>query len=275
MKIDYDKHVGKQLHPKLKEVMTEVFCKMPQLTFRATDFHPHEGVITDVDAFEKIHKVGSIEVSREAYRGDEIKDVIKVTSHLIKKQRGASNVVSTTNVKRAVTKCLEVFKPKQADEIVDKLVKDVEGDVSNMIWRYDRHTPSLNPVEASILLLAYAKGEPITIPKESADKLLAGEEELNNARIAREVGKHFKNKFGAIVRLEYDGSLSFLDLAGEELKNLASTYDLPVNYQEKLAILKIMESEQPIEHMGVRFENSYNNMKTSLFFLVGGDTIPQ
>jgi hypothetical protein len=34
---------------------------MPQLTFRATDAHPHEGVIIEVDAFEKIHKVGSIE----------------------------------------------------------------------------------------------------------------------------------------------------------------------------------------------------------------------
>jgi hypothetical protein len=48
MKIDYNKYVGKKLHPKLKEIMTEVFCKMPQLTFRATDAHPHEGVIIEV-----------------------------------------------------------------------------------------------------------------------------------------------------------------------------------------------------------------------------------
>ena len=275
MKIDYNKYVGKKLHPKLKEIMTEVFCKMPQLTFRATDAHPHEGVIIEVDAFEKIHKVGSIEVSREAYRGDEMKDVIKVTSHLIKKQRGATNVVATINAKRAISKCLEVFKPKEVNEVVDKLVKEVDGDISNMIWSYDRHAPNINHVQASILLLAYAKGEPIPIEKEEADKPIKGEEAINNARIARKVGEQFKNKFGAIVRLEYDDSLSFLELAGQELKNLASTYDLPVNYQEKLAILKIMEPDQPIQNIGVRFECSYNNIKTFVFFLVGGDTIPQ
>jgi hypothetical protein len=87
-----------------------------------------------------------------------------------------------------------------------------------------------------------------------------------------------KNMFGAVVRLEYDGSLSFLELSRTktQVKNLASTYDLPVNYQEKLAILKIMETRSTYtKHRGVGLKCSYENIKTSVFFLVGGDTIPQ
>ena len=52
------------------------------------------------------------------------------------------------------------------------------------------------------------------------------------------------------------------------LMETTNTYDLLPNYQEKFAILKIMEYKQPIEHVGVKF-----NDLPDLYFLVGGETI--
>jgi len=276
MKIDYDKYAGYEFCPKLKNITNEVFCKMPQLTFRARKIDQNKSAIIGVDVFEKMHNVGSLFILHENFRGEN-QDVIYVESHLIKKSRGATDQVKTTNTKRAISKCLEVFKPKESKEIARKLYSQIKENMSGVVWKFDRHLPSISSFESSMFLLPIAMGESITVlPKRLNDELLSNKENIDNARIARSVAKAFEDMFGAVVRLEYDGSLSFLELTDEtQVKNLASTYDLPVNYQEKLAILKIMENEQPIQNIGCKFEVKHENIKTSVFFLVGGDTIPQ
>jgi hypothetical protein len=58
MKIDYDKYAGYEFCPKLKNITNEVFCKMPQLTFRARKIDQNKSAIIGVDVFEKMHNVG-------------------------------------------------------------------------------------------------------------------------------------------------------------------------------------------------------------------------
>jgi hypothetical protein len=75
--------------------------------------------------------------------------------------------------------------------------------------------------------------------------------------------------YGICIRIEKDGTLTVVDMNDMNVRmETTSTYDLPANYQEKFAILKIMDYKQPIEHVGVKFEES-----PDLYFLVGGETI--
>jgi hypothetical protein len=86
--------------------------------------------------------------------------------------------------------------------------------------------------------------------------------------------KFTKHKDGVAIRIEIDGTINVVDIATTSmLYEVKSTYDLPDNYQEKITIAKILEHRQPVEHIGVRFEDSSrDNPDKVYFYLVGGDT---
>jgi hypothetical protein len=72
---------------------------------------------------------------------------------------------------------------------------------------------------------------------------------------------------GIVIKLVHDGVMVVVDLTDKTtVKQLTSTYDLPSEYQEKLAILKIMENNQPIAGVGVKVE--YDS--APYFFLPAG-----
>jgi hypothetical protein len=96
-----------------------------------------------------------------------------------------------------------------------------------------------------------------------------GQSRYDNLRIAKAVQHSFASNYGVCIRTEKDGTITVVDMNDMNVRmETTSTYDLPTNYQEKFAILKIMEYKQPIEHVGVKFEES-----PDLYFLIGGETI--
>jgi hypothetical protein len=69
------------------------------------------------------------------------------------------------------------------------------------------------------------------------------------------------------IKLTPSGEMLAVDLTNvEKVKQFASSYDLPVEYQEKLTILKIMEVNQPIEGIGVKVEDD----KITYFYMPSG-----
>ena len=59
-----------------------------------------------------------------------------------------------------------------------------------------------------------------------------------------------------------------------DIAKVTTTYDLPKNYQEKLALLKLCEPSQPVENIGVKFiEEIENDSNAILYYLVGGETV--
>jgi hypothetical protein len=101
-------------------------------------------------------------------------------------------------------------------------------------------------------------------------------DKLNDYRIAKAVTKAFVGNRGVCIRIETDGALATYDLTTKEFVEHKSTYDLPTNYQEKITMLKLMEEYQPIEHVGVWFEESTHDHRLRIeykyFFLIEGET---
>jgi hypothetical protein len=91
------------------------------------------------------------------------------------------------------------------------------------------------------------------------------------------VRESFKSNRGAIVRLERDGSLTKVELKAIKdeptIKSMSSTYDLPPYYQEKLAMLKICQPQQPVDNVGIKFAKEVKGVVVTDFFLVEGDTV--
>ena len=100
-------------------------------------------------------------------------------------------------------------------------------------------------------------------------------EKGDDYRIAKSLLDKFeKHKDGVAIRIEMDGTINVVDIATVSmLYEAKSTYELPDNYQEKITIAKILEHRQPVEHIGVRFDDaSSDNPERAYFYLVGGDT---
>ena len=55
----------------------------------------------------------------------------------------------------------------------------------------------------------------------------------------------------------------------QSLTTVKSTDELPEMYQTKLGMLKIVEPNQPIESIGVRFAGDFDNC----YFIVNGDIL--
>jgi hypothetical protein len=81
---------------------------------------------------------------------------------------------------------------------------------------------------------------------------------LATYKIVDSVFRAWENRTGMLVKLLPSGVMTVVDLTiGEVVMVTSNTYDLPVEYQEKLAILKIMECNQAIEGMGVKVEDTH------------------
>ena len=58
---------------------------------------------------------------------------------------------------------------------------------------------------------------------------------------------------GLLVKLSNSGVMTVVDLTTKDVLMITdNSYDLPVEYQEKLAILKIMESNQAVHGIGIK-----------------------
>jgi len=81
---------------------------------------------------------------------------------------------------------------------------------------------------------------------------------LSTYKIVDSVFRAWENRTGLLVKLQPSGVMTVVDLTiGEVVMVTSNTYDFPVEYQEKLAILKIMDCNQAIEGMGVKVEDTH------------------
>jgi len=174
------------------------------------------------------------------------------------------------------------FKTAPVDERGEEIRKAVEYKLERIVRTADSHLKS-TIANAAVGVLSFLKDydslaeKPSTLPSTVTSKLSTDwRSRMDDLRIATAVYSSFDTRQGACVLIERDGTLSTYDLATDVLTEYKSTYDLPTYYQEKITILKVMGESQPIEHIGIKFEDSDNThgirRELEYFFLVAGET---
>ena len=237
-----------------------------------------------VSAYEDSQFLGSIRVVWKDYRGSGRRDVYAITSDNIQKRRGHNRQMTETKDAHKAIKIMEdAFRVKNNSAYRTAVVDEARSCMSSMIanarYKVSRETDRLaTNSEIAMFLLAHYEGTQPKLEGKVAE-LFSTDEKLqnfHNLRIALSMESEF-DKDGMLV-VEYSNGLMWYTPNGmhksTELARLNSTYDLPQNYQEKLALIKLCEPIQPVAHVGVFFKTELErDPETRVYYLVGGDTV--
>lgn len=282
IQIEMGKYAGKKIHPRLQTLLNEVHHFNPQFTYAAKDTISNFNGEAQVDELIVLlgnQVVGVIAISTR-YRRNDSEPVFIVRSDNIERQRQSS--VASKHLKVVMKEIKASFKPQDSTKRVDEIQTSVSTQLHRMVRNANGHVNS-SVGAASAEVIAFLQQfdsdgpKPTALPYELTKKLGPNwATYLDSARIANSVRAAFDQARGVCVRIERDGKLAVVDLTSKELTDCDSTYDLATNYQEKITMLKLMDEHQPIEHVGVRFEDweSSNGVRQDFqyFFLVSGGT---
>ena len=276
MKIDYGNYsassVGSHvtIAPSLETLMRELHHRMPRISYVVKNVSQLE--VYGVTVYHDYERVGMISIEHHAVECLKF-DSYTITSERIKTKRRASgsnskNIKQTKHFKNAVKICMDSFKRTAPNEIAAKIVTELGGDIQSMVNTAGASARGFLTGQYEAVL-SYLTGATPMSPELIEAIKVDGQSRYDNLRIAKAVQHSFASNYGVCIRTEKDGTITMVDMNDMNVRmETTSTYDLPTNYQEKFAILKIMEYKQPIEHVGVKFEES-----PDLYFLVGGETI--
>jgi hypothetical protein len=276
MKIDYGNHsassVGShvKIAPSLETLMRELHHRMPRISYVVQNVSQLE--VYGVAVYHDYERVGTIHIEHHAVEGVKF-DSYDIKSDRIQTKRrakgsGSKNIKQTKHFKNAVKICMDSFKRTAPNEIAAKIVTEIGGDIQSMVNTAGSQARGFVGGHHEAIL-SYLTGVTPISPELTEAMKVEGQAKYDNYRIAKAVQHSFTSNYGVCIRTEKDGTITVVDMNDMNVRmETTSTYDLPTNFQEKFAILKIMEYKQPIEHVGVKFEES-----PDLYFLIGGETI--
>ena len=278
--IDYKKHDKCDLLPKLEMFLNDLAIRKPNVKFVVSGTRVLNNIrnVRSVDVYDGYEKVGAICIDIN-YDKAESGDLYEVTSPKIVKSRGNADTRSTKHYKKALKLANDLFEKSPADVLAKQIHERVESYVTGMVHSAENQFEHsfYNPLAQIGMYLHKVKQDgPQPFPTELEPKF--GKdwmEKGDDYRIAKSLLDKFeKHKDGVAIRIEMDGTINVVDIATVSmLYEAKSTYDLPNNYQEKITIAKILEHRQPVEHIGVRFDDaSSDHPERAYFYLVGGET---
>jgi hypothetical protein len=276
MKIDYGNYsassVGSHvtIAPSLETLMRELHHRMPRISYVVKNVSQLE--VWGVTVYHDYELVGIINIEHHHVEGVKF-DSYNIRSERIKTKRkakgsGSKNIKQTKHFKNAVKICMDSFRRTEPSAIAAKIISEVGGDIQSMVNTAGSQARGFVGGHHEAIL-SYLTGVTPISPELTEAMKVEGQAKYDNYRIAVAVQHSFNSNYGVCIRTEKDGTITVVDMNDMNVRmETTSTYDLPTNFQEKFAILKIMEYKQPIEHVGVKFEES-----PDLYFLVGGETI--
>ena len=278
--IDYKKHDKCDLLPKLEMFLNDLAIRKPNVKFVVSGTRSEKGErkVRSVDVYDGYEKVGAICIEMD-YNKTESGDLYEVSSPKIVKSRGNADTRSTKHYKKALKLANDLFDKSPADVLAKQIHMRVEECMQSMARSAENQFEHsfYNPLAQIGTYLHKVKQDgPQPFPTELEPKF--GKdwmEKGDDYRIDKSLLDKFeKHKDGVAIRIEIDGTINVVDVATVSmLYEAKSTYDLPDNYQEKITIAKILEHRQPVEHIGVRFDDaSSDHPERAYFYLVGGDT---
>ena len=278
--IDYKKHDKCDLLPKLEMFLNDLAIRKPNVKFVVSGTRVFNAVrnVRSVDVYDGYEKVGAICIDIN-YDKAESGDLYEVTSPKIVKSRGNADTRSRKHYKKALKLANDLFEKSPADVLAKQIHERVESYMNSMCQSAESQFEHsfYNPLAQIGMYLHKVKQDgPQPFPTDIESRF--GKdwmEKGDDYRIAKSLLNKFeKHKDGVAIRIEMDGTINVVDIATVSmLYEAKSTYDLPPNYQEKITIAKILEHRQPVEHIGVRFDDaSSDHPERAYFYLVGGDT---
>lgn len=269
--------------PELLMFMHDLHHKHNHLWFHVASTM-YNNTIGNVNVMQDTTVLGTISV-RDGYRGKDQKSpkpIYQVSSLRIKGgRRGSDHVKSSIHYKTILKEAVEAVAPYADSELAQNLVTRARRRVNTIVNRAQSHADYARG-DAGVMVLEYLDSieehGPSPIPNELKDKLgKSWREKVANVRITRSLWEHMSADDGAIIIFSKDNnefSAVFLKNKDQDgnysVQRLSSSYDLPPEYQDKFAILKMMEFDQPILGVGVKTNSEDNAV---LVYMTSGEIV--
>lgn len=255
------------IHPDLHIMLCDIAIKLPKIAYESSGVtldrrvDNSNRVVGEVIVYNNEEKIGKIAMVQDYVDGKYI-NVYQLDSPRIQQQRGMRNRKKTKHYKIALRSALDAFKEFPPDEIAKTMITDTSYRMSALRQNANSQVTScVNTTVVAASLLQYLVDVLDNGPQELPPIMLTDpkwRDNLSTYKIVDSVFRAWENRTGLLVKLQPSGVMTVVDLTiGEVVMVTSNTYDLPVEYQEKLAILKIMECNQAIEGMGVKVEDAH------------------
>jgi len=276
-----------EIVPQLKELVTLIQMKRPLFEFHATKFRnatsDETGSVTKwVIGFEVTQdadRVGEIVYQQEAGRRQSdgtYPDAYLISSDHIQKERGARNVIITTNTTSALKHVIKSFAPPSIGAMCSRLISRVRDEFDNHEYRW---RGSLSQVSSYLgsdvhewIIESHIQGKQLPMPatcKVDENQIhmyyryLAGKSLKAISKYTTATGK---DRSGYVVKVLTDNTIRVLPFTYDvrythEANNIPlmryrNYEEMPIRMQEQIAVLKIAEENDPIQDIGVKFEDN-------------------
>lgn len=266
-----------KLHPRLQALLERVFLKAPAMSFEAFNFV--DTTIVKVVVWYDMCEIGDVSIVRRNHPSKGRIEEYHIKSENIKKQRSSSkgdkNVKVTCDLNVAVKTALAVFKPKPAQVLAEKYLVATEDYVGSARRRTSstfRIRVNDDAMLASCVAILHhlRSGDPLSVSDETRSRLFQVASDIDTARIWVNLQAALDANDGMVIVKERTGSLSATDWRSKTLTIMDDASSLPVNFQEKFALLHIADEGAAIENVGVRW---VLNDRQMIYFLTGGATV--
>jgi hypothetical protein len=274
------KPAGQELQNRLEEVLSIVHAKRPLLEYESERTNTLNE-ITSVNVWQDGQHVGKIDSNFRRYSQAKGANEVwfAVTSPNIKKERGANrNMKFAKDAKIAARIVIETFTKKSLAELGVSLIVDVKSRVEslhqNVLYSFNNCVNISKPQ----LIRYFAdlhSGKSATPPQAILAQYDNPEvwRKIENMDIADNVLTHLKSNNGYAIRIMKDETIMFAPLSNHDATaKYASTYELPIEVQEKFTMLKLLDAGQFASDIGIKYEKDDGDKKDLYYFIVAGET---
>jgi len=269
-----------QIRKQLADLLQPLFATSPSLEFQ--DYLTQTSiddtkVITGVSVYDGEQYLGKVAYITQMTRSG-AQDVYQIHSRRIKKERGDRQSRTTSNLKSALKIAREVFFKDPEHILGARIFAKLKSDYASMVW----HTGAIYKDKCHYFyesafeyVINVIDGNPAPIDPKLFQVVQtdAFRQARDNHRITKAISRSIERDLGAVVYVDREDRLSLYDAETKAFRKVESTYDLPKNYQEKYTMLKVVDLNQPVEHVGVKMELEVNDGKKIYFYLCPGDTV--
>ena len=227
-----------------------------------------------VKVFQDGEELGSISTKKDDRAGNSV-EVYGVESFRIRKERGQSNTTFTMHLKVALRNAKKALTARVKDELADLICNSVKTSVGNLLsrqdsrlkWTVDQHSLAL---EYSLLAHEARKQNRdvfsmAATPTAYVKNLDKHYEDCDNYLVARKLHDMQSHKLGYGVSIYSNGSLAIYSFNTQVVTKYKSLDEVPTDVQEKIAMFKVINVDEPYEHLGCKFDNE-------MLFIVEGKT---
>jgi hypothetical protein len=278
------------VYPPLEKFLTELYLKVPSLSFEAKDSErwlrdmpdsvapQNQAYINHVTVFNGVEEVGKVRVSYRTHRGSSDKvHVYEIVSPRISKNIGRKDCKETSKYGEALKTAVKAYsQTKSPNERGRDLWEKFHHNMNGVKYTAQRNAERFvedYAVDMAAYFIELTKGGSPIVPscvhrmltKPDIDKL------IDTYNIIKSVFDKFESGDGLVIVEERDGSMTEVSRNHKDFhtRRMLSSYDLPEVMQPKIGMLKMLKEKQAAESIGIRFVvDNYN-----WFFLCGGEII--